>query len=509
MKLVGYILLSSVSLIGSWAYTQPKVKVNEKAIIAAKPVAGNLQKMSLDDYLGAVAKNHGTFLALEKSDEASLDRKTGGDIALVPVLSLKAASTDDKNPQNLGSYLIDHNQITEYSVGLSKKFSTGTQAQVSASLADYKTSLTNLSTTPAQSSSTSYGKGSLGIYLSQSLWKDFFGSATRLRQDRESQTEKLEKESYNLQRRQLLIEAESVFWNYLYSQEELEQRKDSLDRAKKIEAWVRRRVGNGIGDQADLLNAQGLVASRELQLLTAQDEFQAVEKALRDNLQLSSNEPTPQLEAKLNSQRNIQNMVYTHSRAPGAGDRVVRLDTYLSEMESRVKSIAAKEVVDAYRPDLTLEGQYKTNAQENSLSDTSSKITQTDKPTQYVAVKFTWLFDTEIKNSAVHAAQADALAADLKSKRKVYEAESAWFELQRRHGDLMNKIKAAELASNIQNQKAAAQRDKLSKGRAVTTDVITAEQDAAESKLLLTKLLAEQRKLEAQGRMFLVVEGRE
>ena len=50
----------------------------------------------------------------------------------------------------------------------------------------------------------------------------------------------------------------------------------------RIESWVRRRVSDGIGDRADLLNAQALVATRELQLMNTKDEWVANLKQIRN-----------------------------------------------------------------------------------------------------------------------------------------------------------------------------------------------------------------------------------
>ncbi|GIL17402.1 MAG: hypothetical protein BroJett040_11530 [Oligoflexia bacterium] len=427
---------------------------------------------------------------------ASEKRKEASQVDLSPVLVLKSTYLDDKKPQTYGTYVLSRTQATEYSVGLAKKFSTGTQAQVSASASDVQANALVSGAGVEQK----MGIGSLGVSLSQSLWKDGFGASTRLKWDREAAVEKAEKSGYDLQQRQLLIEAESAFWDLIYLQEEMTQRKASLERAKRIESWVKRRVENGIGDRADLLNAQGLVAARELQLLVTQDEHLAMVKRLNDFLEVQAQE-NPNLEGDLKQVRNIRDLVGVSSQK-----NPVRLDAYLSALEAQAKMVGSREAEEAMKPDLVLEGQYKTNPIESSMSSAMNKLTDTQNPTTAIAVKLTWLLDGGAKGSVREAARQEALASQYKKERKLLESQSSWEEIQRRHTELGKKIKAAQIVSQVQAQKAAVERDKLTKGRTVTSQVITAEQDAAEAELTLVKLQAEQRKLEAQSRLFVSIE---
>ena len=458
------------------------------------------QAMTLDDYLSLVKKQNRAFISFEKSTEAATARREAGDIELSPTALIKAQTLDDRRPQSFGTFLLNRQQITDYTLGLGKKFSTGTQAQLSADASETKMDAEDLSTRPPTNTTQTLGAGTLGISLSQSLWKDSFGTATRLRRDRQAIVESSEKQNYNLQAKQLLVDAESAFWDYLYMKQEVLIRQDSLERAVKIEQWIKRRVSNGIGDSADLYNAQGLRAGRELQLISTQDEMTAAEKKIRDTLELKEQDPLPDLQGEIGGVRGLDQM------ADGRGQKKVRLDSYLAVLEAKTKAISAQEVEDSYRPDLVLSGQYKTNSFESSLGDAYQKISNTDKPTSGVALTLTWLLDGDLKNSVRQTARAEALAAALRQERKLLESQSSWSEINRRHHELTRKIQAALVASDLQTKKANAERDKLSKGRSITSEVVLAEQDAAESQLTLNKLRAEQRKLEAQGRLFITLE---
>lgn len=475
-----------------------------KPAAAAAPAGPTLD---LASYLELVAQRNGNFKALQSSRDAAVARRLQGDLELSPVLTANAQAVDDKKPQIMGAFNLTGTKNQEVSLGLAKKFSTGTQAQVTASVTETTMSAETLAPPAAFSSTNAFG--ALGVSVSQSLWKDFFGESTDLRREREALIEKAETQGLDLQTRQVLIDAESAFWDHLYLLEELRQREESLARAKRIETWVRNRAANGIGDRADVLNAQGLVAGRELQLLNSEDERRASEERLRDLLELGAGEPLPVLQGNLEGTRGLQSFVDGVLRAARetAQDQtqVVRLDAYLSVLEARTKAVVAREVAEGMKPDLVLSGAYRTNSVDTAMGAAMNNITDPTKPTTMVGVKFTYLLDGGVKNAARDAARMEALAASQRQSRKLLESQTSWEELQRRHAELSKKIDAAAKASTIQTQKADAERDRLSKGRTITSNVILAEQDAAESQLSLAKMRAEQRKLESQGRMFIQI----
>lgn len=455
------------------------------------------QALTLDEYLNEVRAKNGMVQSYQSSKEAATARRIQGDLELSPMLQVKATKMIDKKLQIQGTSMVNQLDTTDYTLALAKKFSTGTQAAISLGVNDLAVDGTNLGVTPPQNLNQSFSTGYLGLSLSQSLWKDFFGNATRLRHERESKVEATELQGLTLQERQTLIEAEAAFWEHLYLKEELDQRKQSLDRAKKIEGWVRNRASNGIGDKADVYNSQGLVALRELQLLATQDEIKASEVKIRTILELKSGEPLPEIKGDMSKERRLSEFI-----SGGSDGRVVRLDAYLSVLESDVKAIVAREVEDGLRPDLVLEGSYKTNSFENDMSSALNKVSDQSRPTTAVALRLSYPLDWGVTGAAKNAARMEAKAAELRRDRKLLESDASWSEFSRRHEELGKKIKAAMIASRLQTLKSNAERDKLSKGRSVTSQVVLAEQDAAESLLTLTRFQVEQRKMESQAQMF-------
>lgn len=451
--------------------------------------------MDLPTYMDQVVRSHRGLESWRLAREAAAEKREAGDLGLVPVLTLKGSYLSDKKlPNQLGA---DEFVMREYSLGLAKNFSTGTSVALSArATGSENTNITN----PAMSAFGRYAQGGLGISLSQSLWKDGFGRATRLRREREEAVELAEVGAADLQSRQILTQAESLFWDSIFSAEEAKLRRASLTRAEKIVDWIRRRVRDGISDRADLLSAQALVASRQLQLTNTQDDLTAFRNQIRDQLELSPGQPLPELKGDLTKPRRLRDLL-------GSDGRVVRLDVWLAELEAKAKEVGALEAEDSTRADLKLAASYNTNSYEpnGAVSDATREWNKSDRPTAAVGLTWTYLFDTSEKTSATNAARQQAMAARAMAIRKSREGETAWKELERRHLELTRKIEAAENLQRIQAQRAAAQAEKLSRGRAITLDVVNSEQDAAEAESQLVRLRVERRKLEAQTRLFVVV----
>ena len=454
--------------------------------------------LNLQEYLNIVQSKHRSLQALEASKEAADDGRESGDISLVPVLTMGASYLSDKNPLGQFSSLgATETKITSYNLALSKKFSSGTALSVYGQTSEIE----NVGIqAPQYAGFQKLGLGVLGVSLSQSLWKDFFGHGTRLRHEREEAVTAAKKGGYDLQARGLLVTAEAAYWNYIYARENVNTSKGALERAKKIESWTRRRVSDGISDRADLLQAQALVASRELLLISGQDELESAKAALRNFLSLEKTEELPEIMGNISQTRSISSMV------DGTQGRVVLIEAYLASLEAKANSVVAKEVEDAYRPDLVLSGAYNTNVKKPDMPEATSHLTDTDTPTTKVALNFTYMFDTDVKSAARNEARKLALASRLTAEQKLIDSELSWTELNRQYIEMSKRVEAAETISKLQGDRARATNDLFNKGRTITMNVVDAEQDAATAELSLTRLKSEQRKMEAQGRLYMMVE---
>lgn len=446
--------------------------------------------MGIDEYLKTVVERNKLIESYRISVEASAEKQGAGDIGLAPVLSAGYTLTTDKSQP---SSVADQRDSEVASLGLAKKFSTGTSLSLSAQ--------TNKFTyiTPVTAGNNGFSTGNLGLSLTQSLWKDFFGSATRLRRQREAAVNKTETLGLDLQRRNLLIQAETDFWDYMVAQEDLKFKQTNLERAKKLQNWTANRVNNGISDQADLLQVRALTSLRELELSNAQDEMRAREVKIRENLSLEDVEPIPLLTADMATQRPYIQTLSTQKK-------VIRIDSYIASLDARIKKTSAEEVQDSLRPDLLLNGQYKTSSYDLVHSEMQKNIAKTDRPVTSVGLTFSWLFGSSAKSSQLSAARKDALSAQYRAEQSLLAGQNAWAEHLRKYELTQQNVKILERLSQLQKERSREQQSMFTKGRTITSNVVDAETDSAEAEVNYLKAKAGLRKLEAATQLYMPAE---
>lgn len=445
--------------------------------------------MTLDEYMNLVLKNNKLVSSYDISIEAAQDKKTAGDLALSPTLTSGYSLASDKSEP---STIADKRDTTSMNIGLAKKFSSGTTLNITVDTTKYAYEQ------PVTPGNTGYSRGGVGLSLQQSLWKDFFGVATRLRQGREEITSRLEKLGYELKRRATLIEVESDFWDYIVAQEDLKLKQDNLDRAKKLESWTANRVYNGISDQSDLLQVKALVSTRELDMANAQDELKNRSVKIKENLGLTETENVPELSANLNQSR-------THVQDLSKNRNVIKIESYLTTLEADVKQKSSEEVLDSLRPDLSLTGKYNTSAYNVDYGVMQSNLTKTERPITFLGLTFSWMFGSDAKSSQLSAAKKEALASKYRSEQAQINGVNAWNEHLRRYELTKRNVTTLQKISQLQIERAKAEQSKFSKGRTITSNVVTAETESAEAEVNYLKAKSGLRKLEAATQLYMSI----
>jgi hypothetical protein len=217
-------------------------------------------------------------------------------------------------------------------------------------------------------------------------------------------------------------------------------------------------------------------------------------------MELKDSDPFPVIEGDIGASRPLNTLV------SGGKGRVVQIEAYIKSLDAKVSAVSAEEVEDKFRPDLVLTGSYNTNALGQDMPDASQNLADVDRPTAKVSLNFQYLFDTSVKKAAKDGARKQALANRMIAERQLLESDSAWSELNRRYNEMSKRVQSAEQINKLQSDRARATNDLFNKGRTITMNVVDAENDAATSELNLSRLKTEQRKMEAQGRLYMTVE---
>lgn len=452
-------------------------------------VSVNLNAMTLDEYLKTIAEKNKLVASYDLSIEASKDKMIAGDLLLSPVLTLGYLKMSDKS---LPTTVADKRDTTIATMGLAKKFSSGTQLSLSAEADKFEYEQ------PLVVGNNGYSKGGLGVSIQQSLWKDFFGSATRLRKDREVSTNKLETLGYELKKRMTLIEVESDYWDYIVAQEDLKLKQANLDRAKKLETWTQNRVNNGISDQSDLLQLSALTARREVELAVSQDELKFREAKVRENLNLQAADVLPVFTSNLQESRSQILLVEKQKD-------LIRIDSYMASLESDIKQRVSEEVVDSLRPDLALVGKYNTSSYDTDQQQMLKNIDKTDRPITYVGLNLTWMFGSDAVSSQLGSARKEALSSRYRAEQLKISGQNAWSDFLRKFELTKKNVITLERITRIQKERSKQEQIKFTKGRTITSNVVGAETDSAEADVAFLKAKSGLRKLESSSQLYISI----
>lgn len=461
-----------------------------KLVLLGVTLTVQAQAMTIDDYMKLVVEKNKTIVSYDVSIEAAKEKQVAGDLALSPILTAGYSLASDKS---LPNSVADKRDTTAANLGLAKKFSTGTSVSLTAETFKYENEI------PVIPGNDGYSKGGLGITLQQSLWKDFFGAGTRLRQEREAYAAKLEIYANELKKRAAMIQAESDFWDYLVAQDDMKLKKANLDRAKKLEAWTSNRVSNGISDQSDLLQIKALTARRELELATASDEFAARGTKIRENLDMRESEPIPTITSTLVDARPyVSNMVKKTN--------VVKIENYLSSLEAEVKEQVSDETVEGLKPDLSLIGRYNTSSYDLDHQTMQNNIAKTDRPVTFVGLSLSWMFGSDAKAAQLSSAKKDAQAARYRAEQAKISGQNAWQDHLRKYELTKQNVLTLERIAKLQSERSRQEQIKFSKGRTITSNVVNAETDSAEADVSYLKAKSGLRKLEAATLLFTTID---
>ena len=151
---------------------------------------------------------------------------------------------------------------TQYSLGLEKKFPTGTTASVDLDGKKYRSDSSFVSLNP-------YHEAEAGISLTQELGKNFFGLADRAK----ISVTKLDIENSDFTSlddiENALADVQKAYWYLVLRYEIVSILEDMLEKAEKLFKAYQERYPLGLVEEADLLSVEALAKSRAADLAIA------------------------------------------------------------------------------------------------------------------------------------------------------------------------------------------------------------------------------------------------
>lgn len=453
---------------------------------AASPSAPQTRHLMLEDFLKEGIRETEKIKELDISSE-SLD-------AEIAAREIELASTVDFEASylNLGKadFSGDAPKISQpWSLTWNKPFATGTRFSV---LGQYENLSTNANT-------AHQNRWDWELSLTQSLWRNAFGRATQFR--RRADLAELKSRQYELlrQRQQHIVDLEAAYWDLALGYKEQQILDANFKRSEEIERWVKRRARQSAAENTDVFQAASLVSQRRLDLILVQNNLKKSWSQLRSYLpSLEPGQWVPEL-SLMGAERSLDQLRVRQGQGSEAAQSLATLaDHYRAEL-SQVQS---EGVADQWRPRLELELGYGQNGIDPSSSVAFREAGRADHREGRLTLRFSTPLDFSLQRKKIQVAQLNSEAVSLAAQQSARASQLGWVDLQRDVENLKARFREAESLASLQRKTSEEERQRYRMGRTTAFQAITFEVAAANSELLVYRLLAELRKMESSARLF-------
>lgn len=464
---------------------KPTVVTPEKSGARAKPVksspavevkAPSGPTLSMKEYFTQVGGNNPAYRAAKEAYEGAKKRVNESKLLYVPELNAFYEDGMTEKVQTQPNFAGRRTDTTIYNISIMQNTPIGLKGTLSYGNRFVDTQGTLSSVVPVPR----YYEVTPSIELSQSLWRNGFGSETRSQEALYKAQSNLALYGERLKLEGVRIEAEKTYNRLFFAREALVARKDSYDVANKIYSWAKGRAANELGDDSDAIQARAAQELRQLEVLKAEDEVREANRAFNSLRGINSDEVTDDLE----DPQPVLPTKFDYNAAVRSDElRLAEANLKLAEAQGKLQRESLTPTLDVY-------GKYSLNGldpQTAGASGTSREAENDawngDHPAYSIGIRFRaplfWWLPVEVKRGYNQQIEA----AGLRLKRESQEAERDQINLLAR---LQNTQKRYELARKLQlTQKDQLERERLRhrRGRTTLFQVLQFEEQYVNSRL--------------------------
>lgn len=336
------------------------------------------------------------------------------------------------------------------------------------------------------------------IRLTQSLWRDAFGRSTTYRHESEQRELLSRKSNLIFEKQSLLIEFESVYWDLALALKEEQLRTENLKFSKKLKSWTLNRLQKTAAERSDVLQSDALLSSRELDLISVQNQIETLKNRIRQIIPLEMNQvPLPNLD-ELSEERALEPLMAQN----GSLQTPQRLDTLASTYLAEQTEFQQKQILENLKPNLNAYLSYGQNGISESFDESWNRAGND----RYSGVRFGIQLQVPLDRSLIYEQQkAQVLitqAQQLQTKALTRNIKLSWEDLLRRIEVLKHQVQESSRLSQFQKSKVEEERHRYQIGRSTVFQLVSFEVEAAEAEIRKYRFLGELRKLESQARLF-------
>jgi outer membrane protein TolC len=437
------------------------------------------EMLTINDYLDIVSKNNSELKAVQLNIEAAQNKLAEIERAYSYYLNAGVSYLDDKSgrPYNQLARLDDMSNLS-YDIGINKKFAVGTQVALgfNGSSGHYKYAL----------GGAEYDVNDVApfVKLEQSLLKDINGGATKAGIAKARAKAKSALYLLKYKKQNVLLDVKLAYWKLSYAKTVVDFRKVSLYRTEKTFDWNKRRYDMDLAEKSDLLQSQAAVKLGELNLKLAYEDENRANRTFNQYLNIKDDEIKYNVENFKDKGNNFKGDK-TLSKKGVRADVLAALEDVQSSLYDQ---IANEKNTGA---DLVLSGQVALNGVEQSLNEAAQHITNGDKPSYSVGLKYMLPLDFKLRKTVNKGYEAAKKSAQQSAESAAIKENIDWLQLV---DDWNNEKLRMELnieIEKVQQQRQEEDKNLLRKGRITTYLVFQSEQALDDATLSVLKGILE------------------
>ena len=451
----------------------------------------NTPTLSILDFLDQVANNHDEFKAARESAEASKLRESESHLLLSPTLFGSAQRTEDRKPSFQTP--ADESITNAYQLGLSQMTTSGLSGRLYYNYQDLQFKGVTLGGA-AGPTDLHLVQASPVLELTLPLWRNWAGGETKSQVEQGEAVTKQALYSQTYRQKSILVQAAMAYWNLALSRETVRISQDALDRNEQLVKWQAQRARNGLGDRADLLQAQAALQNSQINLKTSQDS----ELSMARTFNLARGKSSTDVSEKLMP---LTSEYIDRLKSPVRQE--LRDDVGAAREQARAATAAAELSRQRDLPTLELFGAASLN--NPNPTDTGAAIPgsfKTERPTDTIGIRLSAPLDLKLISDTRAGWEREKVATELSYRRKLLEQENDWNDLGDKFRQAQERIRMYEQLEKKQKEKFDYERSRRTAGRTTTQQVLLFETDFEQAQLSRIRSLSDLFLVYAQMKLY-------
>ncbi|MCC6137830.1 MAG: TolC family protein [Bdellovibrionaceae bacterium] len=442
--------------------------------IVTSSLAQAQSTITLTDYLDSVKANNPSARALMNSIEAAEVKIRRAELSLSAEAYGQYNVFDDRTPPLNPLFAPNRRDGYSWKAGVQKQ----TQFGLNANLYFENNHIVLGGVAPPFFPLTDYISNRGVLELKQDLWRNSFGERTRA--DVRTAVASAQSEYYNqrFQLKNLLLEAENTYWAVVTYDQIVSLQEENVERAKKLNDWMSKKVRLKLFDDVDGLQSQTAYEARLLELQSTKNDRAAVVRSFNTLRGMDSD-----VIGKLEGLPNLESFTaYQKSQFKMRREDFLALKEMAAVQENRAKSERS-----ALKPEVSLVGSVATNGLNPNFTGAYDQVKDWQNPSWTVGVQVRFPLSFGLNSKLYKAAAQDIQSAKDNSANADFRMMRAWEEISQKQTEYQEIYNKAKKIETSQTSLLSKERTRLTNGRTTTFQLLTFEQNLVSAQIQRTR----------------------